>query len=579
MTRTPPRGHAARAVVPLLVAVVQAVVVLGPALGRGVAITHDMPWSPDPRWTAFVLGIDTPAPRAVPSDAVAVLLGTVLGASLAQHLVLLGLLIGLGLGASALVVEVLPRAGTAARCAAVVAAVWNPFVSERLLVGQWVVILGLAVLPWTLRAALRCVRGERAGHEVLTTLVLGGLGGANSLVLVGGAAVMVLAVGALSERSWGLARVAALAALVTAGVGAAWILPSLASSPTSDVAGVHAFGPVADSPVGVIGSLLGGGGFWNVATHPEPRDQLLIGVASAAVCAVAVLALMSSTRGAARRCLAGVILVFGAIVLWSAIPAASTSWAALVAGLPGGGLLRDSHKFVGPWVICAATGLGVLVQQCLRRIPTGLTGPVVGLLIGLPIVLSPQLVWGIGGRLDATVVPASYRTDIRAVNELPAGDVGLLPWSQYRRYDWNDSRVSLTLAPRMIDEVVLYDDSLPLRSGRIGGESVRAAGVSVAIESGTAPAEALKDAGVRYVAAELGTTQDVDVPALRAMGPAVVDSPQWLVVEVATPAASGSTTGAVIVTGWVVTLLTAMAVGVGTAIAARRRRALLASVP
>ena len=64
-----------REVAAAVTSAVVAVVVLGPALGRGVVLAYDLAWSPDPRLTPFTLGTSTPAPRAVPSDAAGVVLG------------------------------------------------------------------------------------------------------------------------------------------------------------------------------------------------------------------------------------------------------------------------------------------------------------------------------------------------------------------------------------------------------------------------------------------------------------------------------------------------------------------------
>src|SRR5439155_1159758 len=52
-------------------------------------------------------------------------------------------------GAAAL----LPREPWFARLAAGVFYTWNPFVAERLIIGQWALLLGYAGLPWVLRAA------------------------------------------------------------------------------------------------------------------------------------------------------------------------------------------------------------------------------------------------------------------------------------------------------------------------------------------------------------------------------------------------------------------------------------------
>ena len=79
-----------------------AFVVVGPAFGRGVVLSYDLAWSPDPRLTPFALGTAGPAPRAVPSDVVAIALGQVLGAGLAEALALWGILALAGVGAARL---------------------------------------------------------------------------------------------------------------------------------------------------------------------------------------------------------------------------------------------------------------------------------------------------------------------------------------------------------------------------------------------------------------------------------------------------------------------------------------------
>lgn len=560
MTSTWREALTSRNVAPAVIALLQALLVLGPAMGRGVAITHDMAWSPIPRWTPFVLGLDTPAPRAVPSDAVAVLVGKVLGASLAQHLILLTILTGLGLGVVALLAELLPGVGVLARCVAAIAAIWNPFVSERLAVGQWTVLLGLAVLPWALRAALRVVAERPSGYAVALATVCAAVGGVNSLLVVSGTVLLVLVVGAVKERSARAGRIAALALAVTIGSSAAWAVPSLTSPPKTGGEGVRAFAPVADSPIGVVGSLLGGGGFWNAGSHPEPRSHALIAITAALLSVAGVVAVIVRTQPRLRWCLALPVVVLSGVVLISGLEMMSPLWEAVVTGLPGGGALRDSHKFLSLWVVVAAAGLGVVTHEARTRLPEGLLIPAAGLLLGLPLVLSPQLVWGLNGRLDAVTVPSDYLSGMNALSALPEGEVGLLPWSQYRRYDWNASRVSLTLAPRVIDKVVVYDDSLPLRAGIVAGESARSAEVTRRITAGETAEQALAVSGVRYLAAELGTSQDVDTASLRDLGRVVVDVPGLLVVDLGAQRMKAPTHTALLI-GWSMTLITAGCVG------------------
>jgi hypothetical protein len=87
---------------PLATALAAALLLLGPALGPGLLLAVDLGWSPDPRFTPFVTGTGMVAPRAVPSDAAGVLLGLLIGASAAQKLTLLLIVLGCGLGPVAL---------------------------------------------------------------------------------------------------------------------------------------------------------------------------------------------------------------------------------------------------------------------------------------------------------------------------------------------------------------------------------------------------------------------------------------------------------------------------------------------
>ncbi|MDN5715801.1 MAG: hypothetical protein L0G89_01060 [Janibacter sp.] len=575
---------APRLTVPALVAVLQGALILGPALGRGVVVAYDMPWSPDPRWTPFVLGLGTPAPRAVPSDAAAVLLGKVVGASLAQDLVLLAILTGLGVGAAKLMGELWPQARTTALVAVSVAAVWNPYVHERLAAGQWVVVLGLAVLPWGLSGTLRALHGRAGLKAVALPVAVASLGGINALFIVMLSVFTMALTAVAARRDRHSLRVAGASLAVAAGGSAAWGLPGLMTGAAVDPAGVSVFGPVADTPLGVLGSLVSGGGFWNVATHPVTRNVPLLAVVAAVVATTALVAFTLASRRflgprQAAPLLMAVALPTG-FVLLSALPETSGLWTAAVTGLPGGGALRDSQKFMAAWVLAIALGLGVLVQWTAERATRDVAVPACALLVGLPIALSATLGWGVAGQLDAMSVAPGYRTAVSKFAALPPGDVGLLPWSQYRRYDWNDSRVSLTLAPRMIDRVVVFDDSLPLRAGTIGGESERARAVSEALLAGVAPQDALREVGVRYVAAELRAGELVDESALRASGHVVVDDTRLLIVDIGGPEHDPAISATALI-GWTVTLITVLGVFSGAAAGPVRRMAaaLLKSLP
>jgi hypothetical protein len=124
---------------------------LGPGLGRGYLLSYDMVFVPSPQFNAAVLGTSGTLPRAVPSDAVVAALARALPADVVQKLVLLAIFVLACAGAARL----LSRDRLPAQLAAGVFYAWNPFVAERLILGQWALLLGYAGLPWVLGAAAR----------------------------------------------------------------------------------------------------------------------------------------------------------------------------------------------------------------------------------------------------------------------------------------------------------------------------------------------------------------------------------------------------------------------------------------
>src|SRR5690606_17281894 len=137
------------------------------------------------------------------------------------------------------------------------------------------------------------------------------------------------------------------------GMAAAWALPAMLADVRSDPSGGAVFVPVADSPLGVIGSLASGGGFWNSAVHPEARQVILVSGTAAVLTLIGVIAAGSSTRTCARW---GLVAAVGAptlIVLLSVVAPLERSWAVILSNVPGAGLLRDAHKFIAPWVLVA----------------------------------------------------------------------------------------------------------------------------------------------------------------------------------------------------------------------------------
>ncbi|TFV85607.1 hypothetical protein, partial [Blastococcus sp. CT_GayMR16] len=142
-----------------LLALGVALLVTAPALAPGFVLLRDMVFVPRQDLDLDALGLSGGLPRAVPVDAVMGLLTAVVPGDLVQKAVLLGLVYAAVLGAARLVPpDADGRRGLAAAVAGLVYG-WSPYLAERLLIGQWTLLLAWAALPWIARAASRVREG------------------------------------------------------------------------------------------------------------------------------------------------------------------------------------------------------------------------------------------------------------------------------------------------------------------------------------------------------------------------------------------------------------------------------------
>lgn len=468
-----------------------ALLVLAPVLlQRGFVLTFDMVFVPQPPLDEALLGLGSPVARAVPSDLVVVLLSQLLPAEVVQRLVLAAVLVPAAWGAGRLLPAALPGA------VAGTAYVWTAATYERLVLGQWALLVSLAALPWVVAAAAAVRQDPSRRRWALLVLALAGgaVGSPAGGLLCVAVAVVVVAAGR---------RV--LPALLTAGLGLVlllpWALPSLLrpGGVEADPAGLAAFAPRADTPLGTLGSLLTLGGVWNARVVPPGRDSWLVALP-------ALLLVLAALAGAWRlrdrawwAPLAGCAAAGLVVALLASLPGGPE----LAAALPGGGLLRDGQKYAAPYALLVAVGLGALAA----RVPV----PARLLLLVAPVALVPALVWGASGRLD----PVAYPADVQAVRALvgaaPAPAVSL-PWSAYRRPAWNDRRTVLDPVPRLLGVPVLVDDDLPLGDRVVRGEDPVADGLDEVLSGGGPVARELAAAGFGWVVVAQGEPGSDVVP-------------------------------------------------------------------
>ncbi|GHC75803.1 hypothetical protein GCM10007079_11480 [Nocardiopsis terrae] len=483
-------------VLPWTVGLVAAVLALGPALGPGYVLRYDMLFVPGLSLPTVLAGADG-FPRAIPSDAVVAALSLVLPGDVVQALALLAVFTLGGAGAFRLLARLVCGAGRvpgpvlAAGAAAGTAYVWNPFVAERLLLGQWAVLLGYAGLPWVVWAVVRTASARPAAglSGLVCSLVPAAVGGFSSVVLSALTAGPQALAGPRRWRSAGLF----LFALVL--VSLPWLVPSLSSGAATDPAGVEAFAARSDTPFGAVGSLLALGGVWNSGAVPPGYGEPVTALARLLLCAASLAGwawwLYRAPPAVGTGLSVSAAAGFG-IALLGVFAPGREFLAALIGLWPGFGPLRDGQLYLAPLALVQALGLGAVLLWLLRALPvrggaglaadTGGTGPAgerdrsglplwrvgaVVFTVFLPVVVLPGLLWGAGGRLAPVQYPDSWLAarDAVAADDRP-GAVLVLPWSAYRGLEWSgEPVVVLDPATKLFDRRTLWNDDL-----RVGAE-------------------------------------------------------------------------------------------------------------
>jgi hypothetical protein len=455
---------------PIVISGVSALIFIGPALHTGYILTYDMVFVPRQPITAELFGLGTSTPRAVPSQLAVALGSHVIAADWLQKFVLVGGVALGGVGAARLA-----PVGLVGRAAAALAYLWSPYVGQRLILGQWPMLLVFGSLPWMVRACAGVrARTNGAWPRLLLWTALCCLAGAPGWIV----AVLVVPPGVLLRAGPGrrelgsperrsrragigrhaLARDAGLTVAGLAVFALPWAVPALLRpvALSTDRAAAAVFAARADTALGTVGSLLVGGGGWNAQANPAGRAGLLYAAGAVVILVVAALGVARLGFASMPGLWVSALLALG-LGIGSAVPWIRNAFA----GLPVGGLLRDAARYLLPWILAVAVGFGAGVDR-MRKQPRLRELAVVAALV--PVALLPSLAWGVGARLHAVPYPAEMAQVRRTVATEP-GAVLVAPLTTYRAFAWNGARTSLDAYPRLFDQRVVYASDLSVGVG------------------------------------------------------------------------------------------------------------------
>jgi hypothetical protein len=506
-----PAGRACRWVcrAPAATGLALGLLALGPGLGRGFLLSYDMVFVPRMPFSAALLGLTGGPPRAVPSDAVVAVASLAIAADIVQKIFLLLIFVLACSGAAALLASAWkaargPDGGTApmlAQLAAGACYAWNPYVAERLLIGQWALLLGYAGLPWVIRVL--CTGPGRFGRRRLVgVLVPAAIGGFTAISVTALAAVPA----ALSAGPRVRRLVTVLAGLAL--LSLPWLIPALVVPVHTDPRGVDAFAARADTPFGRLGSLVLLSGIWNSQTVPRGYG----GAASVFWLLVVVASLCGFVLSERRlRTGLGVAALAGLLVASIGVTSAGrTALRDLVAAWPGFAVLRDAQEFLAPLALAEAIGLGTLVARVTRGAPRAEGARTAVAALGVmavlaPVLLLPGMAWGMAGRLRPVEYPADWLRARQVIDGDPAqGTVLLLPWAAYRRYPWNGGEAVYDPWTRFTSREVISNDALDVGSLTVAAESSDSIKLGRIVAAPGPLTRALRAAGVLYVVVDAG---------------------------------------------------------------------------
>ncbi len=516
-------------------AVVTALLLAGVAR-PGFPLLRDWVATPTPPLSDAALGLGESAARAVPQDVAVVWATRALQAVGLPVWPLTGVLtavfcIWLAVAAGALVRRVLPGDAAAGlsglwlRLTAVVGAVWNPFVVERLLQGHWSVLAGTAAvmsMPVLLASsgALGGAPGRRRVAAACAALAAAGLTPTGWVLAVVVATVSLFSGGAGGGDSAGDSagpaarpgrRVCAALALVATAVVTAlpWLLATAlapagtGTAPTAGT-GVSAFAARAEPGIGTLGSVVALGGIWNSEAVPPSRSTWWAAVALVLLLVVWVVAARGVWR--ARRDPVVRATVPLAVGTWLLVAAAATGpgLAALetvVAAVPGAGLLRDTQKFVALALPATVLALAFAARELAGRLRPAGAGLLLTAVAVAAVPDAPRALWD---QLRPVTYGQDWEQVARIVDGRP-GDLLVLPAGSFRSTPlWAGGAAVLDPAPRLLDTRVLVPGDLVVGgaagddAAAVPGEGDRARRATEALLRGDDPS-VLAGLGVRWV--------------------------------------------------------------------------------
>ena len=385
----------------------------------------------------------------------------------------------------------------------------NPFVFDRLFVGQFNVLLGYAFLPVALSSLMS---QERRGWRSVPGLALWWtllIACSPHFVWIFGLAVLVWFLIHLREPGTMLRLALATA---SAAVATSYVLFAAAAGGVGvkvGLADLRAFRTLPDPHFGLLVNVLGLYGFWRKG--PELAKNVVGGwpVLLAGVLIVVTFGYLGKWSGrkgdsqGAKRALLLAVAGVGSLVLALGDQGPFGSLFRLAyEHVPFFAIMREPEKFLSMYAAALAYGFGLGVDRLWRNTSKRGAATIAVFALVVPLAYEPVIFGGLNGQVRLSSYPSTWAKARQTVAKRE-GALLVLPWHLYLSFPFTGKRVIANPAQSYFGGEVIQGDNAQLPGLQTESTSTRSSFIEFAIADGSLTrsfGELMAPLGVQYVA-------------------------------------------------------------------------------